>query len=208
MALDGTYGGLKASVADFATRSDLTSQIPDFIAWAHAEICRRLRINTMLKTTAITVGTETLAKPADFLAINNIYLDLTPRQFLTVMDVTSIHERIASMGTQDYADSVGIDGSNFRFAPAFSTSAAGFLTYYATPSAFTNDASTNTILTKYPYTYLFGALEALFLFLEDDNNADRYGQRFGALLDSLNMKSADDDMSGPLGIGVYPGSVV
>jgi hypothetical protein len=54
------------------------------------------------------------------------------------------------------------------------------------------------VLTAYPYLYLYGALEALFLYLEDDNNADRYGQRFGALIDSINAEAARDTMRGPL----------
>ena len=38
MALDGTYGGLKTSVADFLNRGDLASAIPDFITLAEAQI--------------------------------------------------------------------------------------------------------------------------------------------------------------------------
>ena len=38
MALDGTYIGLKASVADFLNRADLTASIPDFIALAEAQM--------------------------------------------------------------------------------------------------------------------------------------------------------------------------
>ena len=36
MALDGTYAGLKASVADWLNRADLTAVVPDFITLAEA----------------------------------------------------------------------------------------------------------------------------------------------------------------------------
>ena len=52
--------------------------------------------------------------------------------------------------------------------------------------------------TKYPFLYLYGALEALFRYLEDDNNTDRYGGLFGALLDSINAEEAKDATRGPL----------
>ena len=41
MALDGSYDGLKASIADFLNRSDLTTAIPDFIRMAEAQMTRR-----------------------------------------------------------------------------------------------------------------------------------------------------------------------
>ena len=40
MALDGTYSGLKASVADWLKRTDLTSNIPDLVKLAEARIAR------------------------------------------------------------------------------------------------------------------------------------------------------------------------
>ena len=38
-----TYTGLKASIADFLNRDDLTSVIPDFVALAEAQINRDIR---------------------------------------------------------------------------------------------------------------------------------------------------------------------
>ena len=41
MALDGTYAGLQASIADFLNRTDLAAAIPDFIVLAEAQMARR-----------------------------------------------------------------------------------------------------------------------------------------------------------------------
>jgi hypothetical protein len=193
-----TYAGLLASVAAWATRNDLTATIPDFVTWADQEIARRLRCNAMLATANLTLNAETIAQPTGFLAIKRLYLDVTPRQFVSVISSESAMERNAIAGTVTNPDSVAIEGSSLTFSPLYSGTPTGKLLYFKRQVALSADGDTNTVLTAYPYLYLYGALEALFLYLEDDNNADRYGQRFGALIDSINAEAARDTMRGPL----------
>ena len=58
MAL-ATYSDLKTTIANYLARSDLTSQIPDFITLAENRLRRELRIRQMLKVvTASTVGND------------------------------------------------------------------------------------------------------------------------------------------------------
>ena len=77
MALDGSYDGLKASVADFLNRGDLTSAIPDFITLTEAQMTRRFagrlrqglpvpRRLIMRADAAIAAGTEYVPAPANF----------------------------------------------------------------------------------------------------------------------------------------------
>ena len=64
-----TYTALKASVAAYLARTDLTDQIPDFITFAENRLRRELRIRQMLKTvTATTTAADgTVGLPTDFL---------------------------------------------------------------------------------------------------------------------------------------------
>jgi hypothetical protein len=57
-----SYSDLKTTIANYLARSDLTTQIPDFIALAEARLSRELRTRKMLVVArADTVaGTETL----------------------------------------------------------------------------------------------------------------------------------------------------
>lgn len=196
------YTGLKASLAAWSARSDLTAQLDDFAFWAHQEISRRLRCNLLLASSdALNVAAETLAVPSGFLAIKRFYIDPgngASRTLLKTVSADQAADISASWGTADYPDSVAVEGSNFRFAPLFSTATTGHLLYYAAPALMSADADTNVVLSAYPYLYLFGALEALFSYLEDDNNADRYGQKFGALLEDINARDAKDLMGGSL----------
>ena len=207
MAL-GTYAQLQASIAAWATRSDLTATIPDFVTWAHEEICRRLRCGTMLVSASATVATETMAAPTDFAAVSSFYLILTPRRKLQINTAAGIQDLISSTSTATYPTDVAVEGVNFRFGPLFSGSAAAQILYFARPTTLVNATDTNVILTKYPYLYLYGALEALFRYLEDDNNADRYGAQFGGLIESINMQEAKDALSGPLAAGRPSGFAV
>ena len=74
-----TYTELKSTVADYLARTDLTTQIPDFITLAEVRLKRDLRIRQMLKvaTATMTVSDSTVALPSDFLAIREIHLILT-----------------------------------------------------------------------------------------------------------------------------------
>ena len=58
MALD-TYDGLKSAVADKLGRSDLTTQINDFIDIFEAEFNRRLKTQEMKTTTTLTLSSTT-----------------------------------------------------------------------------------------------------------------------------------------------------
>lgn len=202
------YAELQASIAAWATRSDLTATIPDFIAWAQQEIGRRLRSRWMLTRADLAITGEFVAQPADFQALKSLRLATTPRVNIDVVSPEIIEDSYSWNSTQTNPEQVAVEGSNFHFGPAFSGTPTGKLLYYATPVAMVNDADTNVILIKYPYLYLDGSLEALFRYIEDDNNAGIYGGQFGALIESINASEAKDLMAGPLQTVAYGGRVV
>ena len=73
MALN-TYSGLQASIANFLARSDLGTEIIDFIALAESEINRELRIRPMETTISFTIDAETEALPTGFLGVRSFLL--------------------------------------------------------------------------------------------------------------------------------------
>jgi hypothetical protein len=204
----GTYAQLQASVADWATKTSLTTQIPDFIAWAHQEICRKLRCPLLYARATLTVNAETIAAPTGFLATKRFYLDTTPRRVLRLTDSAQLVDMTMDISTCDYPSHFAVEGtSTLAFAPLFSGSVSAEMLYYEAPTAMVAGGDTNVVLAKYPFLYLYGALEALFRYMEDDNNADRYGGQFGALIGSINAEEAKDALRGPL-VGSAGGAVV
>ena len=53
-----TFSGLKSSIADWLNRSDLTTQIADFIALTEADFNAKLRIRQMEQIDTITIDSE------------------------------------------------------------------------------------------------------------------------------------------------------
>ena len=66
-----TYTGLKAAVAQFLARDDLTAEIPGFIQLTEAKIRRDVR-RTTVRTTLLTTG-ESTPLPADCQELRSIY---------------------------------------------------------------------------------------------------------------------------------------
>jgi hypothetical protein len=204
-----TYAGLKASIADWSTYSDVTTQIEDFVAWAHQEICRRLRANVMLASADLTLSAETISQPTGFLGFKRLYLDTTPRRRIFTASAESIMDLGAQLTAGQYPTHVATEGTLLRFGPPFTaTATTGKALYWKEPTTMSADADTNVVLAKYPYLYLFGALEALHAFKEDGEMAASFGGKFGALLDDINTRDAGDTMSGPLMSMPSPGGVV
>lgn len=71
MALDGSYDGLRASIADFLNRGDLTAAIPDFVTLAEGQIARYLvkngPVRQMMGRSDATLDEEYETLPDDFM---------------------------------------------------------------------------------------------------------------------------------------------
>src|SRR5690242_6138617 len=103
MALDGTYTGLKASIADFLNRSDLTAAIPDFITLAEAQMTRRFvgrarqgltypRRIVQRSDASIAQGDEFVAVPTDFHGPIDFTLNSDPETVLDYLDPTNFQQ--------------------------------------------------------------------------------------------------------------------
>lgn len=207
MAL-ATYADLKASLASWSNRSDLTAVIPDFVAYAQELIASNLRSAAFLKRATVSITAEYEAVPADFVAPSSLYLDQTPRvevAFITAEARASLAVQYSSAPFPRWA---AVEGANFAFAPAFTGTASGSLLYWPTIPALVLDDDTNAVLTRYPFLYLWGGLSALFSFLEDEQRADRWEQKFRGLILDINKTDRNDATRAPLQTVPYQGGIV
>jgi hypothetical protein len=88
MALS-TYTELKAAVASWLARADLTSTIPDFITLAEAKLNRTLRTRQMEQRSTAT-ATEYMELPTGFIELRNIQLNETPKVSLEMVSPDEI----------------------------------------------------------------------------------------------------------------------
>ena len=74
MALN-TYTELKASIANWLNRSDLTTEIAgDFIALAEADFNAKLRIRQMEQIDDVTIDGENVTVPTGFISVRSFYI--------------------------------------------------------------------------------------------------------------------------------------
>lgn len=167
MALDGTYAGLQASVADWLNRTDLLSVVPDLIHMAEAQMDRDIRCADMVTTTTLTVNASSVALPTDFNGMVAIELPSgnNPWRYEKPDGIRALRQLYASAGTP-FAWS--ILGTNFETVPAPSGSFACPMAYFQRIPSLTNSNTTNWLLTKHPDAYLYGSLMQAAYYLKDD----------------------------------------
>ena len=158
MAL-ATYSDLKTAVATWLARSDLTSQIPDFITICHDKLMRTLRVREMeTMNTSFTIGAETVAVPTDWLETRKIYVTSSnPRYDLQYISPDKIVEWNASAAT-GVPKFFTVVGGDFQFVPIPDATYTGTHLYYQSLAQMSASSDTNWILTSHPDLYLYGSL--------------------------------------------------
>lgn len=191
-----TYTELKAAVANWLHRSDLTSQIADFITLAESRLNRNLQIRLMETEASLTcvVGSRYIALPSDFNTPICVWLEsFQPRWKLT----PTLPDQISVAPASGYPEFWCIDGSNL----AFDKTAAG--TYPITFRYFkwltlSDSAPTNSLLTEYPDLYLFATLLEAAPYLRDDQRTAVWQERFDRAMTEVMNNETENRAVAPL----------
>lgn len=156
MALS-TYGELKAAIADYLGRGDLTARIPDFIALAEERFSREMRLRPMVKrvTLALAPSASSVALPADYLETISLVLSAGSRRKLSQADVDTLEASDDPVGEPVY---FAVVGNSVKVSPATDSARELVLTYYGTVTPLSDAAPVNFLLTASPSLYLYGSL--------------------------------------------------
>lgn len=193
-----TWTALKADIALWLNRDDLTTQIPVFIAYAERHFQRTIFTPDREAALSITADAAFEALPADFWGFKSgPYVDTTADivlERLTPEALRTMYPMTATGTPRHYA----IEGENILFGPN-PTSSAIKGTYYATIAPLASGTATNWLLTDHPDVYLAGALHYAFRYTMDDANANTWLSVMQAHIETINrvarQRSAN---SGPL----------
>ena len=213
MALNN-YSDLKATVADYLNRDDLTNQISDFIDLAQKRLAKRFR----------DVGTISSANPTTpfFLKYQDAYIYgslMEAEPFLgadeRVQLWTGLYDRAVAeiripdtnsnlssysglqAAVSDWLDRPDIDGS----IPSFINLAESKLKRKF--KGITNLSSTNTVnsfLTSYPDGYLYGALIEAESYLKDDARIPLWAGMYDSSIASVRIPDTNSDLSNYVGL--------
>lgn len=198
------YGELKTAIATRLSRSDLTSEIDDYITLARAKMLLgdyannipAVRVDDMLETETVTLsgGSYDLSGLAnDYLQRHSLYLDDADETTLNFMPAPRFN-RLGSKTQAGTPNFYTVVGKTLKVAPY--SSADMVFTYYASPTAMSADGDTDAILTKAPHAYLYGALVEAYAKIRQFQNASLYGGQFRSAVISLNEDSDNEEFGG------------
>ena len=201
-----TYSDLQTSIANYLARSDLTSQIPDFITFAENRLRRELRIRQMLKsvTTATVANDSTVELPADFLQVRDFVVVTNP---LTPLSYSSP----SSLSNDPRASEVGVPKSytilanDFQMSPVPDAVYTVKLLYFAAPAYLSSSNTTNVFLTTAPDALLYASLIEAEPYLMNDARINTWGTMYDRAIASLAKSDEEGQYSGvPLAMKLTP----
>lgn len=174
------YASLKASIANWLARADLTAAIPEFIQLAEGRINRTLFIRErMTQATGTTSGGE-IAVPGDLDRIVSL-------RVLRGSDMVAVNPvpPDAIKGRPGSPTAYTVTGSSLVLDGSDDTDYS--LLYYARIPGLSDTNSQNWLLLKEPSLYLYGALMEAAPYLRNDDRTALWASQFKAALDDLSM---------------------
>ena len=201
-----TYSDLKTSIAGYLARSDLTSQIPDFITFAENRLRRELRIRQMLKsvTTSTVSGDSTVELPSDFLEIRDFVVMTNPIQPLSYSSPSALSNdpRASEVGVPK---SYTILASEFLLSPPPDAIYTLRMLYFAAPAYLSSTNASNVFLTTAPDALLYASLIEAEPYMFNDARINTWGTMYDRAISSLAKSDEQGQYSGvPLAMKLTP----
>jgi hypothetical protein len=201
-----TYSDLQTSIGNYLARTDLTSQIPDFITFAENRLRRELRIRQMLKsvTTSTVSGDSTVEIPSDFLQVRDFVVVTNP---LTPLSYSSP----STLSNDPRASEVGVPrsytilASDFQLSPVPDAIYTVKMLYFAAPAYLSSSNTTNVFLTTAPDALLYASLIEAEPYLMNDARINTWGTMYDRAIGSLTKSDEEGQYSGvPLAMKLTP----
>ena len=191
------YSELKAAIADWLNRSDLTDSIPDFIVLAETRHKRDFKIRRMeTRVTANTVAdSEFYSLPDNYVAMRNIQLNTdpkTPLEYLTPEQMDRIHAGSSKGKPKAYS----IIGNNIQLRPIPDSAYQIEILYFKHFTALSDSNTTNDMLTHHPDAYLYGALVEAEPYLQNDKRIQVWSAYYDRTKNDIISSNERDRHSG------------
>jgi hypothetical protein len=162
-----TYAELQTAINSWLARTDLATNVPDFIANFEAAANRRLRVRQMETSTTLTPSSGSVSLPADYLSWRRVTWSGSPLQQLEYVTPDYMNWAFTTTSVANPAVFT-IEGSTLKVRPSSNT-ALDFDYFQKIPALVTS--STNWLLTAHPDCYLKGALYEAYDFIMDKESA-------------------------------------
>ena len=185
-----TYTELKAAIADWLLRDDLTAVIPSFISLAEADIARNVRHWLMEERASSTVNTQYSAVPTGF--ISPIRLSLTgdgTYELEPAGQAELLAMRQAANDTAGRPRYYAITSGQIELFPTPGDDYTLEVLYHKRIDPLSDSTATNWLLESHPDIYLHGALALAAPYLHDDARIGIWKGLYDQGIAGLNMDS-------------------
>ena len=191
------YSELKAAIADWLNRSDLTDSIPDFIVLAEARHKRDFKIRRMeTRVTASTVAdSEFYSLPDNYVAMRNIQLNTDPKTPLEYLTPEQM-DRIYAGSAKGKPRAFSIIGNNIQLRPTPDSAYQIEILYFKHFTALSDSNTTNDMLTHHPDAYLYGALVEAEPYLQNDKRIQVWSSYYDRAKNDIISSNERDRHSG------------
>lgn len=191
------YSTLKTEIASWIHRTDLTAQIPTFIQLAESKIANLIKglpLETTI-TTTLTAGVSTLSLPNDYNEMQSIVVLSNPTMTLQLVPDHILSQYNAN-NTSGVPEFYSISGNNISFSKIPDGNYSVKITYLAKLTSLSDVATTNWVLTKYPYLYLYGSLIETSIFTNDPDQVQFYQLKFDSAINDVLTQYSNQKFSG------------
>jgi hypothetical protein len=195
-----TYTELKAAVATRMKRSDLTTQIVDYITMFEAKLNRRLRVRQMETAASITPTAGVAAIPSDFLEARCVTWTGSPRRVLEYV-TPQVFDATDTDTPSDTPARYTIQNASLKVMPVSNTVLE--VDYYQKIPVLSAGNATNWLLTAHPDVYLYGATAEGYADIADMEKAQLNGTLADSMIgEIMRLDNAAQWGRGPLSIRV------
>jgi len=182
------YNAFVSTVESYLARTDLSSQIPDFIQMAQFRMTRDLRTERMLKVATTAPTDNKVAFPTDFLELREMHFQGNPPILLEFQspDLFFRNGQTTLSGRSHYFTMLGTE---FQFAPSQDSSYTIQILYYAQPTFISSTVASNLFLAYYPDALLYATLAEAEPYLMNDQRVVTWSSLYDRAI--ANIKQSD-----------------
>lgn len=187
MAL-ANYTDLKASIASWIHRNDLTTTIPDFIMLAEKRISTilRARLQETAGTIVTVAGVASAALPSTLLGVQSLSID-TVSPTIDYLAPDQLRQEFPDNSYTGAPRCYTTIGDLAYFGPVPDAVYTITCTFRSAIAALSDLAPTNALLTKWPNVYLFGAMVEATDFTKDVAANAKWEARFQDAIAGVNL---------------------
>ena len=191
-----SYSELKTAVGTWLHRSDITDQIPDFIALAEAKIYRRLRIRAMELSFSSAIASGVIAVPTGYVELKHARVDTNRSSPLARKSDEWVYHNYPVRSADGLPKFIAREADNFIFGPYPDSTYTIKGVIFRRLSALSTSNTTNWFTANAPDVLLFGALCEAAPYLGKDARIPIWEAKFSSVVDDIQRENDREDASG------------